>query len=170
LTGLAGLVLAFSACEHSISFVNPAEKRKESISNYIADEVTATPGKSTQTKWFAFTVQSITTVEAYAGYAAKDAQKLYKIDLTLKNTHSETVPMGLFDFYLDAPDFTEYIWAIPPQDSTMMPERFDFKPGETVRYVLLFEVPQNAAGLSLLYTENDAAGRDGETYSIKIDV
>jgi len=77
--------------------------------------------------------------------------------------------MGIFDFYMDDPNFEEYIWAIPPLDSTMMPEEFNLAPNESVQHVMAFEVPAETTKLALVYTENDENGHDGVTFSIAID-
>jgi hypothetical protein len=168
LLALAIVFIGLAGCEHTISFKDPAAQRKEDISNLIAGEVAAKTGETYQTKWFEFTVQSIEKVSEHLGYKAKEGHRLYKIPVTLKNTWNGAIPMGLFDFYMDAPDFDEYIWAIPPLDGSMMPEKFDLQPGETVQYLMIFEVPANAADLSLSYTENYEGGNDGATYSIRI--
>jgi len=77
--------------------------------------------------------------------------------------------MGLFDFYMDAPDFDEYIWAIPPLDDAMMPEEYDLAPGEAIQHIMIFEVPVDTVELVLLYTENHESGEDGATFAIPID-
>jgi hypothetical protein len=165
---LALIVSTFSGCKF-ISFSDPVKKRRKSISDLIAGDVTGKAGETYKTQWFEFTAESIDTVDAYAGRKAKDGHRLYKIPIALKSVWNETIPMGLFDFYMDAPDFEEYIWAIAPLDETMMPEKFDLKPGETIQYVMIFEAPADAAGLALLYTENYANGKDGATYAIYIN-
>lgn len=170
---LAFVFLCLAGCSHTISFVNPAERRRDSISNFILGntpgDVTAETGETYKTKWFEFTIQSIDKVDAYKDYKAKEGHRLYKVSISLKSIWDESIPMGLFDFYMDAPDFAEYIWAIPPLDGTMMPEAYNLTPGETVQYIMIFEVPTDTAELALSYTENYESGEDGATFAIYID-
>jgi hypothetical protein len=171
LLSLAFIFVGFVGCD-LISFRDPAEKHKEAISKFISDsiskDVTGKTGETYQTKWFEFTVPSIEKVADYAGRRAEKDHQLYKVQISVKNNREEPIPMGTFDFYMDAPDFDEYIWAIPPLDDSMMPEDFILEPGNTVQYVMIFEVPIGAANLSFSYTESDASGNDGATYSIRI--
>jgi len=177
---LAALLLAaalifvgLAGCSHTISFTNPAEKRRESISDFISGntpgDVAAETGETYATKWFEFTVHSIEKADAYMGYAAEEGYQLYKVLITVKSIWDEPIPMGLFDFYMDAPDFTEYIWAIPPLDSTMMPEEYSLTPGQPVQYVMIFEVPSDTAGLAFKYTENYEGGEDGATFEFPVE-
>jgi hypothetical protein len=166
------LVIIFallSGCGVTIGFKNPVEQCKEDISKFISDDVVAKTGETYKTKWFEFTIQAIEKVSSHAGYQAEKGYRLCKIPITLKSTWNDAIPMGLFDFYIDAVDFFEYIWAIKPLDSMMMPEKFDLKPGETVEYVMVFEVPDDAVKPILCYTENDKTGKDGKTYAIALE-
>lgn len=171
---LALVCVSMIGCDR-ISFTDPAVKRRESISKYIdgnipqAKDVAAETGKTYNTKWFDFTIHSIDKTDAYGGYKTKEGNQLYNVLITLKSTCDEPIPMGTFDFYLDAPDFAEYIWPIPPLDDTMMPEKYDLAPGEAVQYIMLFEVPTDTAGLILSYTETADNGVDGATFSIAVE-
>jgi len=173
LLAAAFVFIGLTGCSHTISFTNPAEKRRESISDFISGntpgDVTAEPGKTYATKWFEFMVHSIEKADAYMGYAAEEDHQLYKVLLTVKSIWDEPIPMGLFDFYMDSPDFTEYIWAIPPLDGTMMPEEYNLEPNKTVQYAMIFEVPADTAGLALMYTENYKGGEDGATFAIPVE-
>jgi len=170
---LAFVFFGLAGCKHTISFANPAEKRRGSISAFISEnisgDVVAETGDTCTTKWFEFTVHSIEKTDAYFDYAAKEGYQPYKVMISLKSIWNEPIPMGIFDFYMDAPDLQEYIWAISPLDDTMMPEEYDLLPRETAQFVMIFEVPTNTAGLALFYTENFEDGNDGATFSIPID-
>jgi len=173
LLGAALVFVSLAGCSHTISFTNPAEKRRESISEFVSGNtpgnVSAATGETYTTKWFEFTVHSIDKMDTYMDYKAKEGHQLYKILITVKSIWDTTIPMGLFDFYMDAPDFTEYIWAISPLDSTMMPEEYSLEPSQSVQYVMIFEAPTDTVGLALLYTENHDDGSDGATFSIPIE-
>jgi len=167
---LALVFISLAGCGNDIiSFRDPVEKRKEAISNFIAGNVAAEAGETYKTEWFEFTIHSIDKVDSYAGHKAEKGYRLYKVLISEKNIRDESIPMGIFDFYMDAPAFEEYIWAIPPLDDTMMPEEFDLEPDEAVQYVMVFEVPTNTAKLALVYTENYEDGEDGATFSIAVN-
>jgi hypothetical protein len=167
---VAFIFVAFVGCD--ISFRDPAEKRRESISKFISGsiskDVAGKTGETYQAKWFEFTVHSIERATAYEDYREKPGFRLYFVSISIKSAWEEALPMGLFDFYMDAPDFDEYIWAIAPLDDAMMPEKYDLEPDKTVQYSMVFEVPTSAANLSLCTTESDANGTDGATFSFRI--
>jgi len=169
LLALGCIFIALTGCEHTISFKDPAEERKDSISELIAGDVAGKVSETYKTKWFEFTIQSIDKVKSYADHKAKEGYQLYKVLITEKSVWDSSVPMGIFDFYMDDIDFTEYIWAMSPLDDTMMPEEFELEPNQTVQYVMVFEVPTNTTNLALVYTENDESGEEGATFSIRID-
>lgn len=166
---LALVCVNLAGCNRIISFTNPVEKRKESISNFLSKDVTGKIGGTYKTKWFEFTIHSIEEVDSYAGHTAEEGHRLFKVLITETNMEDKAIPMGLFDFYMDDPAFSEYIWAISPLDDTMMPEKFNLEPSESVQYVMVFEVPTDTSGLALTYTENDESGKDGASFAIYID-
>jgi len=178
LLALAFVFVGLAGCSDIISFSDPAEKRREanekrreSISSFIAGEgdVTGETGETYKTEWFEFTVHSIEKVDSYASRTAGEGHQLYKVLITETSTSEETIPVGTFDFYMDAPAFEEYIWAIAPLDKTMMPAEFSLGPGETVQYVMIYEVPVDTTELALVYTEYYDNGEIGTSFTIYID-
>lgn len=169
---LTFVFISLAGCD-LISFNDPAIKRRDSISKYIDENIsgneTGEIGKSYTSKWFEFKIHSIDKVDAYASRKTKEGHQLYKVLITLKSTWDKPIPMGTFDFYMDAPDFTEYIWGIPPLDDSMMPEKFELKPSESVQYVIIFEAPTNTAELAFLYTENYESGDEGASFAFYVD-
>lgn len=165
---LVFVVVGFFGCD-GISFRDPVEKRRESISKYLSKDVAGKIGDTYKTKWFEFTIESIEEAEAYLDYKAKTDYQLYKIQVTLKSNWDKPIPMGTFDFYMDDPSFEEYIWAIPPLDDSMMPKEYDLGPGKSAQYLMIFEVPINTTELALLYTESFEGGSDGKTFAIYIE-
>jgi len=169
LFAFALILVGLAGCGRDIiSFRDPAEKRREAISEFIDKDVAVETGETYKTEWFEFTIHSIDKVKSYAGYEAKDGNRLYKVLVTEKNIADKAIPMGSFDFYMDAPAFEEYIWALAPLDDTMMPESFELEPGEVVQYVMIFEVPVKTDKLALVYTESYDGGGDGATFSIPV--
>jgi len=175
---LAFVFVGLAGCGDIISFTDPAqkrreanEKRRESISEFLAGEgdVTGETGKTYKTEWFEFTIHSIEKVGSYAGRTAQEGQQLYKVLIIETSTSEETIPVGTFDFYMDDPTFEEYVWAVAPLDGTMMPEEFNLEPGETVQYVMLFEVPVDTTELALVYTEYFDNGEIGTSFTIYVE-
>ncbi|MCL2105779.1 MAG: DUF4352 domain-containing protein [Oscillospiraceae bacterium] len=164
---LAMIFVCLAGCD--ISFTDPVLKRRESISNFLEKDVAGEIGETYNTKWFKFTIQSIDKVSTYKDHTAKAGFQLYQASITIKSTSEENIPMGTFDFYMDAPDFDEYIWSLPPLDDSMMPEKYDLKPDETVNYTMVFEVPADTAELALLYTESHEGGKDGAAFAFLVD-
>lgn len=165
---ILAMLFVFSGCD-IVSFRSPAEKRKEDISNYLAKDVAAKTSETYQTKWFSFTIETIKKVNFYGGYKAKKDHQLYEVQILIKSNWEDPIPMGTYDFYMDAPDFEEYIWGIAPLDDAMMPEKFNLNPSESVQYVMVFEVPIASAHLTLVYTESYESGKDGKSFSIAVD-
>jgi len=166
---LAFVFVGLTGCGGIISFQDPKEKRREAISDYLSKDVIGKTGETYKTKWFEFTIHSIEKVDSYVGRKAEEGHQLYKALITQKNIWDDSIPLGIFDFYMDDPGFAEYIWAIPPLDNTMMPEEFTLEINEFVQHVMIFEVPVGTTKLALMYTENYEGGNGGATFSISID-
>ena len=138
-------------------------------SQFLSGNVTGQIGKAYSTQWFEFTIHSINKVDSYAGYEPASGYQLYDVLITEKNIFDKSIPMGTFDFYMDDPDFEEYIFSIDPLDNTMMPEEFDLKTGETVQYHMIFEIPEGVTKLALMYTEFDTDNNEGTTFTVYIN-
>ncbi|MCL2044177.1 MAG: DUF4352 domain-containing protein [Treponema sp.] len=133
-----------------------------------AKEISAGIGETISTRWFEYTVHSVDKVNSYAGYESTEDYQLYSVLVTLNNTFDTIIPMGTFDFYMDDPIFYEYVWPLDPLDDTMMPENFDLRPGQSVQYHMIFEIPVGVSKLELIYTEIDSSDKEGNTYKIMI--
>lgn len=126
-------------------------------------------GKTYSTQWFEFTVKSIEKVDSYAGYEPENGFELYVALLNEKNTFDEEIPMGTFDFYLDAESFEEYIYPIDPLDNTMMPLEFTLNQSDVAEYYMIYEIPSGTEGLMLCYTEIDEDDNVGVLFTIAIN-
>jgi hypothetical protein len=121
----------------------------------LKGEFTGTVGKTYATKWFNFSVSSITRTDRYAGYAADYGNVLLDVIVSELCTFDDAIDMGTSDYYLDAESFDDYVYPMAPLDGTMMPERFELAPDETVEYHMVFEIPSGAVGVTLVYNEID---------------
>jgi hypothetical protein len=159
-------MLALSGCGNSVR--EAALNTAQSVVEMLSGDVTGEVGKPYATQWFEFTVQTIEEVSEYAGYVPEEGNTLYDVLITETGTFSESSPMGTFDFYMDAPSFRDYIYPLDPLSSEMMPLEFDLNPDQTVEYHMVYEIPADASGLKLMYTEVDEEENEGVTFNIPI--
>ncbi|MDR1193443.1 MAG: hypothetical protein LBK98_04615 [Peptococcaceae bacterium] len=140
----------------------------QSVAELLSGDVTGEVGKTYATQWFEFTIESIEEVSKYAGYTPEDGYVLYDVLITEKGTFDEPSPMGTYDFYMDAPDFYDYVAPMGPLSEEMMPEEFDLAPDQIVEYHMVYEIPADTVGLKLMYTEWDSEDNEGNTFTIPI--
>jgi hypothetical protein len=146
-----------------------ADSVGSAVGSLIKGDVTGEVGKAYLTQWFNFSVLSIARVKEYAGYKPEDGSVLFDVEIAELCTFNEPTEMGTSDFFVDADSFLEYVYPMPPKDKTMMPENFTLQPKEKAQYHMVFEVPEDAEGLSLVYVELDEKGNEGSTFKIKIN-
>jgi uncharacterized membrane protein YeaQ/YmgE (transglycosylase-associated protein family) len=139
------------------------------VGSAMKGDVAGEVGKAYLTQWFNFSVLSIGRVEEYAGYEPEEGNVLIDVVIAELCTFDEPIDMGTSDFYVDADSFLEYVYPIDPLDGTMMPENFKLAPKEKKEYHMVYEVPEGAEGLKLVYTEIDASGGEGATFTIDIE-
>ena len=126
-------------------------------------------GTTHKTKWFDFIVHSIEKVDSYAGYVARPGYQLYDVLITEKNTFTDDIPMGTFDFFMQSSNDKSTYWEpLEALNSTMMPEDFTLTPGQSAQYHMVFEIPSNVTKLELIYIEFDIGGNQGNTFTIKV--
>jgi hypothetical protein len=125
-------------------------------------------GREYKTRWFSFTVESISRVEKYADYEPDEGFALIDVLISEKCTFQGTTVMSTSDFYLDSEEFEEYVWPIDAIDGTMMPEEFEMKRDDSAQYHMVYEVPGEAENLSLVYEETDEKGKVYRTFVFDI--
>ena len=163
------VVTGMASCSKTQEKINEmVNEVASSVAELVSGDVTGKIGTAYQTKWFEFTIHSIEKVDSYAGYEAAEGYQLYSVSITEKNIFESTIPMGTSDFYMDDPGFLEYIWPIDPLDDTMMPEEFNLEPGDSAKYTMIFEIPEDAPKLVLMYTEIDENDDVHATFTIKV--
>jgi hypothetical protein len=140
------------------------------LGRLIEGDVTGEIGEDYRTRWFSFNIESIEEVTEYAGYEPPEGSVLMDVVVTETCVFEESIPMGTFDFYMDAEDFPEYVYPIEePLDDAMMPSEFELIPDETVTYHMLYEIPARHEKLVLKYTELDADDVEYATFTINLD-
>ena len=154
------MLFAFAGCSKVV----------ETVRQVMSGDVNGEIGKSYSTQWFDFTVLAVDEESSYAGYEPAPGYRLIVVYISETGAFDEPVPMGTYDFYMDADTFYDYMWPLDPFDDAMMPLEFDLPKGVTVRYDMVYEIPEVAPNLKLLYTEFDETDREGATFTIKLDL
>lgn len=166
---IVSLALSFTGCSSTGDQLSSVmDTVGSAVAQMLSGDVTGEVGKAYATQWFDFTVESIKFVEEYAGYRAEDGNELVDVLLTETGTFAEPSPMGTFDFSIYSPSRDENYWPISPLDDTMMPDEFDLAKDETVKYHMVYEVPEGLSDLALMYVEVDEEENIGVTFTIKI--
>jgi hypothetical protein len=139
------------------------------VSSLIKGDVTGEIGKAYLTQWFNFSVLSIDRVKEYSGYKPEEGNILIDVEIAELCTFGKPIEMGTNDFFMDSDSFLEYVYPIAPVDDTMMPENFTLRPKEKATYHMVYEVPEGADDLRLVYIEVDTENNKGSTFTIKIN-
>ena len=154
------MLFAFSGCSQVV----------EGIRQTLSGDVNGEIGESYSTKWFAFTINSAKEAHNYAGYAPPAGNRLIVVDITETGVFEQPSTMGTFDFYLDADNFINYYWPLDPFDDSMMPMQFLLEKGETVEYNMVYEIPEEAPNLKIIYTEIDIEDNEGVSFIIDLNL
>ena len=121
-------------------------------------------GSTMKTAWFDYSIDSAYyTTDEIGGYSASEGNELVVVELTLKNTFEESVPMYYGDFELEWGDGDdEYTYSITDEImDDQYPEQYDLKVNETRTGYLVFEAPEGTEDFSIgfvEYYENDTEG------------
>lgn len=170
---LAALVLCIAVflggCKQiSDTIDNVGSAVGNAVGQMLSGNVTGEVGKIYSTQWFTFTVKSIEKVSEYAGYTPQAGFVLYDVVIEETCTFEAAIPMGTVDFYMDDPNYADYVYPLVALDDTMMPEEFDLQPQETAEYHMVYELPEAFTDLMLIYTEIDEEDNVGATFTIHI--
>ena len=142
---------------------------------------TGEAGDTMRTYFFDFTVDSAYTCSKHEGYIPTPGYDLLAVEITLKNTLAESVPMFDWDFivlYADTESenqvydypITSYEDVDIPQTAlqTLLPREYDLEKGESRTGLLLFEVPAGDTTFTISYTEYFDDDTTGDTFSVDI--
>ncbi len=124
-------------------------------------------GSKMKTAWFDFTVNSAYyTEDAIGGYTPSEGNVLVVVDITVKNTFQESIPMFDTDFQLQWGDDADDAYSFPVATNEQilddqLPEEYELKVKESTTGVLIFEAPEGNEDFSLSfleYYEDDTEG------------
>ncbi len=138
-------------------------------------------GDTMRTYFFDYTVDSAYTRSKYEGYIPTPGYDLLVVEVTIKNTLPEALPMYDWDFIVLYDDTIggEQVYDYPitsyedveiPQTAlqTLLPSEFSLDAGESRTGLLLFEVPAGDTSFILSYTEFFEDESTGDTFDVDV--
>ena len=155
--GMAALAVTITGCS-----VIPGMGGNETGESHLGDTVS--------TLWFDYVVNSADPMDTYEGYTAAEGNKLVVVDLTMKNTFDESVPMFDTDFQLYWGDYNDDEWALPLEVycDAQLPAEYYLSIDETREGVLVYEVPTDVRDFTFAFLEvrdnGTEEGEEGDLY------
>lgn len=160
--------LMLSGCGVGEQVRQATDDAVSAVTNILQGENIGEVGKEYATKWFKFTVESMTTTSSIPDYAATEGNILVVARITETNTSGSSQPFGTFDWFVDDDSLMDYIYPLDPLNDEMMPASFSLADGETATYDVVIEYPNNLANPFLMYIEADDQGETYSTFKIPI--
>lgn len=125
-----------------------------------------------------FSVNSAYTTSNYHGYTAPEGMKVLVVEMTIKNTFNESLPMWDDDFqaqWTASGDTGEYSWPITEnadgsdRDAVageQLPAAYELAVNESRTGVLAFDVPEDEKDFSISHLELFDDGSEGNTFFV----
>lgn len=123
-----------------------------------------------------FTVNSAYTASNYNGHAAPEGKKVLVVNMTVKNTFNETLPMYDYDFqaqWTASVETDEYAWPITvDQDGNetaageQLPSQYELAVNESRTGTLVFDVPADEKDFSISHVELFDDNSEGDTFFV----
>ena len=129
-------------------------------------------GATMQTAWFSYVVNdAYYTTDSIGGYTPSDGDVLVVVDVTVKNTFQESIPMFDTDFQLQWNDDAEDAYAFPIATSekllsNQLPEEYTLKVNEETTGVLIFEAPAGYEDFCLGFLEFYEDNTEGNLFFV----
>lgn len=124
-----------------------------------------------------FSVDSAYTTADYNGHIPPEGKQVLVVEMTIKNTFKETLPMWDDDFqaqWTASEETDEYAWAITEGEdgdldtvaAEQLPAEYDLAVGESRTGMLVFDVPADEKDFSISHMELFEDGSEGDTFFI----
>lgn len=129
-------------------------------------------GDIMHTYWFDFTVNDIMFCQTFQGYTAREGYQLIVLDMTIKNTFEEEVPMFDTDFWVEwGEDDYDFDYSNPVSDlydisTDFLPERYYLTTDDIVTGLLMYEVPVGYSEYMLIFEEYYEDGDVGDWFGV----
>ena len=124
-----------------------------------------------KTAWFDFKItDAYYTDEALGGYTPSNGNVLVVVEMTIKNTFSESIPMSNWDFQLqwgDDDDPDTFAFPVETNEDLLddqFPAEYDLKVNEKKEGVLIFEAPEGVEDFSIAFVEYYEDDTEGDGF------
>lgn len=127
------------------------------------------------TEFFDFTVNDAYTCDSYEGYTPAEGNRLLVVNLTIKNTFSESIEMYDNDFEVEWDDDADdaYSWPITyglkeneTIGSDMLPGTYSLSRNESRTGILVYEVPVGFSYFAVVYLTYYADDTTGDIFLV----
>lgn len=149
------------------NFADQAAKLLEAGGREYDKLYTAGMNEALKNSFFECTVTGAELADELSGYAPEtEGYKFLKVDITVKNTFGDTIPVGNYDFYLmwnggNDVGYMEFMEGMYPDD-------VELADGESLSGFLVFEVPADISDIMLMYDEIWDDDFVGNSYAISV--
>ena len=125
-----------------------------------------------------FTVNSAYTTSDYHGHTAPEGMKVLVVNMTIKNTFNESLPMYDDDFqgqWSASPETDEFAWPITEAEDgsdlevvseEQLPAEYELAVNETRTGDLVFDVPADEKDFSISHLELFDDDSEGDTFFV----
>lgn len=125
-----------------------------------------------------FTVNSAYTAGEYNGHTAPEGKQVLVVEMTVKNTFNESLPMYDDDFqaqWTTSADSGEYAWPITEAENgdeldtvsdEQLPALYELSVNESRTGTLVFDVPAGEKDFSVSHMELFDDGSEGDTFFV----
>lgn len=138
-------------------------------------------GDTMRTYFFDYTVNSAYTCSKYNTYIPTPGYDLLAVEVTITNTHTDSLPMFDWDFVVLYSDFTNdediYDYPITSYEDvvisestrqTLLPSEYTLEKEERRTGLLLFEVPAGDTEFTISYIESFEDDSIGDTFDVAV--
>lgn len=172
------LILALAACgggSDGSSGSSSAGSGEVQAENGFAE---ARIGDVVHSYFMDFTVNSAYTTAEYNGHTAPEGKQVLVVELTVKNTFNESLPMYDDDFqgqWTASAETEEYAWPITEGEDgsdldtvadEQLPAQYELGVNESRTGTLVFDVPADEKDFSLSHLELFDDGSEGDTFFV----
>jgi len=135
-------------------------------------------GDTVHSYFMDFTVNSAYTTDDYNGHTAPEGKQVLVVELTVKNTFNESLPMYDDDFqgqWAASSETDEFAWPITagedgtdrdPVAEEQFPAEYELAVDESRTGTLVFDVPADEKDFSISHLELFDDGSEGDTFFV----
>ncbi len=171
------MLVSLAGCGKSgLAGASAENKADEGVEVYENEDGTYTYegriGSTMKTQWFNFTINdAYYTKDAIGGYTPSDGNVLVVVDMTVKNTFSQSIDMYTYDFQLQWNDDADDAYSFPVETSEkVLDDQFDdeytLKVDKEASGCYIFEAPEGNEDFSVSYLEYDENDNEGDLFFV----